>query len=114
MVEIKIKYLFIRVMKVLEMKNNNQSTLFKFFKVGSGEENKLPPVLELPKLKLVEDMDIVECIDLPNLENVPLVENALSVQDNMKLWTILGFLEDHARGFLSSRIILPDLGNSRE
>jgi hypothetical protein len=109
---------------VLEMKNkDNQSTIFKYFKVGNtGEENNVPLAslvptysnADSPKGKKFEDLDaslLSNAIDLPNMLTVPTVSDALSVQDNMKLWTILGFLEDHAKGYIGSDLLLPELGN---
>lgn len=99
---------------------DNQSTIFKFFKpkVVTGEENNLPSAVssvpDSPKAtRIVEDLDLAEdtkSLDLPTLHNVPAVSDALSVQDNMKLWTILAFLEDHAKGYLGSDMVVPDLG----
>lgn len=110
------------------MKNkDNQSTIYKFFKpkVGAGDENNIPTgsVLAVPSIarldspkpnRILEDLDaalLTHSVDLPNMPTVPSLSDALSVQDNMKLWTILGFLEDHAKGYLGSDIIVPDLGN---
>lgn len=119
---------FLKRMKggVLEMKTkDNQSTIFKFFKpkASSGEENNRPSpaafsvthVPDSPKpTRIVEDLDPAlanKSLELPTLHNVPAVPDALSVQDNMKLWTILAFMEDHAKGYLGSDMTVPDLGN---
>jgi hypothetical protein len=115
---------------VLEMKNkDNQSTLYRFFKptstnASTGGENNAPSgsVPGVPRImrpdspkptRILEDLDAAlqsSSIELPSMKTVPSVYDALSVQDNMKLWTILGFLEDHAKGYIGSDIVLPDLG----
>ena len=111
------------------MKNkDNQSTLYRFFKptasnASTGDENNIPSSTGVPKIlrpdspkptRMFEDLDAAlqsNSIELPTMNTVPSVYDALSVQDNMKLWTILGFLEDHAKGYIGSDIVLPDLGN---
>ena len=106
-------------MKTSNNKDNHQPTLFNFFKPkeGTGEENRPIPIVStldsIKPTKITEDLDpglVVKSVELPTLAQVPTVDDALSVQDNMKLWTVLGFLEDHAKGYLGSDMIIPDLG----